>query len=189
MKSVLASGVAYSTEPTLMADTDRVLLVGELKTLRLHVVEAGDGSADTGVVLETTFYSSVHSTTLYLSNFHFESSLKTARGDEGERGWRITRASINVHVLASVPAADDGYRSSSSHNKPVRGTLVCHGVRLGQIHLVKVQPQLAHLGAYLLNRDRALPDGVEGGGVVVIHKVGGVVISFGATGVLNMNCK
>ena len=123
MKSVLASGVAYSTEPTLMADTDRVLLVGELKTLRLHVVEAGDGSADTGVVLETTFYSSVHSTTLYLSNFHFESSLKTARGDEGERGWRITRASINVHVLASVPAADDGYRSSSSHNKPDTGTV------------------------------------------------------------------
>ena len=61
-----------------------------------------------------------------------------------------------------------------------------HRVRLRKIHLVKVQPQLAHVCADLLHRDGALPDGVEGGGVVVIYKVGGVVVSFRATVVLNI---
>ena len=118
MQGVLACGVAYSTEPALMPHADGVLLVGELESLCLHVVEAGDGPADTSVVLETSLYSSVNSTALYLSNLHLESSLKTAGGDEGERGWRVARASINIHVLSCVPATDDGYWCSSSHHKP-----------------------------------------------------------------------
>ena len=58
------------------------------------------------------------------------------------------------------------------------------GVRLGQLHLHKVQPVLTHVSGHLLNGDGALADGVEGLGVVVVHEVGRVVVGLRAAVVL-----
>ena len=81
--------------------------------------------------------------------------------------------------------------------KPVWCALVSDRIRLLDLHLVKIQPQLAHIGARLniwfgfekMGKDLfdgggTLADGVEGAWVAVVDKVGGVVVGARATIIL-----
>ena len=50
------------------------------------VVEAGDGAADPGVVLQAALHAPVDGAALYLRDLHLEGALEAAGGDEGELG-------------------------------------------------------------------------------------------------------
>ena len=70
------------------------------------------------MILETTLHSSVDRPALDLSDLHLESSLEVAGGDEGDGGGGVARPGVNVHVVSSVAATDDGHRGSSRHHEP-----------------------------------------------------------------------
>ena len=115
---VRARRVADPAEAALAADTHGVVLVGEVEALGVHVVEALDGSADAGVVLETALHRPVDCTTLDVGHLHLEGPLVVPGGDEGEGDGGVAGAGVDVHVLPGVVAADDGDRRAARHHKP-----------------------------------------------------------------------
>ena len=82
------------------------------------VVEAGDSSADPGVVLEAALHPPVHRPALDLGDLHLERPLEAAGGDKGEAGRRVAGARVNVHVVTRVTATDNGHGGAASHHKP-----------------------------------------------------------------------
>lgn len=115
---VCARCVADSTEAAFTADADRVVLVGEVEALGVHVVEALNGSTDASVVLQTALNRPVNCTTLYVGHLHLEGPLVVPGGDEGEGDGGVAGAGVDVHVLPRVVAADDGDRRSARYHKP-----------------------------------------------------------------------
>ena len=85
------------------------------------VVEAGDGAADPGVVLQAALHAPVDGAALYLRDLHLEGALEAAGGDEGEGGGRVAGARVYVDVVAGVAPAHDRDRGAASHHEP--GTL------------------------------------------------------------------
>ena len=82
------------------------------------VVEAGDGAADPGVVLQAALHAPVDGAALYLRDLHLERSLEVAGGDEGEGGGRVAGARVYVDVVPGVAPAHDRDRGAARHHEP-----------------------------------------------------------------------
>ena len=76
---------------------------------------------------------------------------------------------------SGVGATDCRDGRASGHDELVVLALVVGRLRLGQDHVVEVEPQLADVAAALVHRELARPDAAVGGGVAAVLEVGAVV--------------